>query len=206
MCRGNNKQNLFFTDVDKEYYRSLLRKHKYENKILINHYCLMNNHVHLIVWLKAHSRLSRFMKQVNLSYFKFYNKKYGYCGHLWQDRFKSNIIDSDIYLLHCGKYIELNPVRARLVNSPGEYEFSSYNFYAKTRCDDIVTLNPALFEFSVSEEIRRKYYIEFTVDYDSINRKNLNSLTFIGSKEFIESKEKTFGVMNAPRRRGRPKK
>lgn len=107
MCRGNNKQNIFLKDKDKLYYHSLLSKFKEENKVIIFHYCFMNNHIHLIVWLNAHTTLSRFMKQVNLSYFKYFRKSYDYCGHLWQDRFKSNIINTDSYLLQCGKYIEL---------------------------------------------------------------------------------------------------
>lgn len=112
MIRGNNKQNLFRTEKDKWIYYSLLRDFKKENNINIFHYCLMNNHVHLIVWLDEQSLLSRFMKQVNLSYASYFKKIYGYCGHFSQDRFKSNLIENESYLLQCGKYIELNPVRA----------------------------------------------------------------------------------------------
>lgn len=125
MCRGNNKQNIFNNDSDKLYYWRLLDGLKDENKINIFHYCIMNNHVHLIVWVSCASKLSKFMKQVNLSYFNYYKKLYGYWGHIWQGRYKSNIIETDSYLLHCGKYIELNPVRAGIVTQPCEYAFSS---------------------------------------------------------------------------------
>jgi putative transposase len=116
MCRGNNKQEIFLNNKDKLYYYSLLKKLKQENRITVFHYCLMSNHIHLVVWLNDKCNLSRFMKQVNLSYFYYYKRNYGYCGHFWQDRFKSNIVETDSYLLQCGKYIELNPVKAGIVS------------------------------------------------------------------------------------------
>ena len=75
MCRGNNKQSILSQDQDQYKYYSLLEKYKEENQLDILHYCLMNNHVHLIVWLNFQSRISRFMKQVNLSYFFYYKCK-----------------------------------------------------------------------------------------------------------------------------------
>jgi putative transposase len=164
MCRGNNKQDIFNNNDDKTRYYRLLRKLKEENKIIIFHYCLMNNHIHLVVWLNPESRLSRFVKQLNLCYFNYFKSTYDYCGHLWQGRFKSNLIDSDSYLLQCGKYAELNPVRAGMVSSPGDYRFSSYNYYAKGERDLIVTDNPVYMSFSDIEEKRRQQYIEFVVD------------------------------------------
>lgn len=172
-CRGNNRQDIFFRDKDKVYYYSLLRKLREENRIKIFHYCLMNNHVHLIVWIRAKSTLSRFMKQVNLSYFNYYKKNYGYYGHLWQDRYNSNIIDTDSYLLQCGKYIELNPTRAGLVSFPEKYRFSSYNYYARGRDDAIVSPSPVFLALSNFSEGRRKCYIEFVVDKNLVNREKL---------------------------------
>lgn len=119
--RGNNRNTVFHNDNDKLRYYTLLKELKDDNKIDIFHYCLMNNHTQIILNLNPGSTLSRFMKQLNLTYFHYYRKRYGYCGHLWQDRFKSNIIDLDSHLLQCGKYIELNPVRAGiLVDTKGK--------------------------------------------------------------------------------------
>jgi len=173
MCRGNNKQNIFNNDDDKTRYYWFLRKLKEENKISIFHYCLMNNHLHLVVWLNSESRLSRFMKQLNLCYFNYFKRTYDYCGHLWQGRFKSNLIDTDSYLLQCGKYAELNPVRAGMVSSPGDYRFSSYNHYAKGARDLIVTNNPVYMSFSDIDEKRRQQYIEFVVDSSIITKESL---------------------------------
>jgi putative transposase len=205
MCRGNNKQIIFFRDRDKEYYYSLLDKFKEENDINIIHYCLMNNHVHLIVWLNHQSQLSRFMKQVNLSYFKHFSRNYDYCGHFWQNRFKSTIIDTDSYLLQCGKYIELNPVRANIVSFAEEYTYSSYNYYAKGNYDSILTPNPIFMEFSTSEASRRKHYIDFIVDSSLVNDEKLMTHLFIGCDQFIKKMEETYKVRNLKAKRGRPK-
>lgn len=164
ISRGNNQNTVFHSDNDKLRYCTLLRELKDENKIDIFHYCLMNTHIHIILNLNPDSGLSRFMKQLNLTYFHYYRKIYGYFGHFWQDRFKSNIIDMDSYLLQCGKYIELNPVRAGMVGHPGEYLFSSYNFYANNKPDELITLSPVYLGLSDSAQIRQKQYVDFVVD------------------------------------------
>lgn len=179
---------------------------KQENNITVFHYCLMDNHPHLIVWLNDKSRLSKFMKQLSLSYYTYYKKSYGYSGHLWQGRFKSNIIDTDSYLLHCGKYIELNPVRARMVSLPQDYLFSSYNFYAYGKPDSFLTPNPAYLALSDSPEARRKQYIDFVVDSSIINAEKLRKHQFIGTYHFISKSELLYGVKNELFERGRPKK
>jgi putative transposase len=96
------------------------------------------------------------MKQLGLSYFHYYKKTYGYDGHLWQGRYKSNIIDTDSYLLQCGKYLELNPVRAGIVGLPEEYFFSSYKSYTEGVQDKLITLNPVYVGLGDNEETRRR--------------------------------------------------
>ncbi len=204
MCRGNNKQSILSQDQDKYKYYSLLEKYKEENQLDILHYCLMNNHVHLIVWLNFQSRISRFMKQVNLSYFFYYKCKYGYCGHMWQDRFKSNIIDTDIYLLQCGKYIELNPLRAGLVTSPEMYPFSSYNFYANGNHDNVLSPNPLYIELSSCPEIRKKHFRKFVLDQKVVCHDSFANHLFLGNPDFIGRMEKFYNVTNSKKKRGRP--
>jgi putative transposase len=146
------------------------------------------------------------MKQVNLSYFVYYKKTYGYSGHLWQGRFKSNIIDTDAYLLQCGKYIELNPVRAGIVTLPEDYRFSSYKHYAKESVDLIITSNPAYMGLSNSTEERRKQYIEFVVDSGIISTERFSKQLFIGSESFIRRLQEYYRIRNVTLKRGRPKK
>ena len=130
ISRGNNKRNLFFRPGDYRIYCALVCRLKKEELIRVVHYCLMPNHVHFLVGIDEQSDLSNFMKRLNLKYFYHYRKKRTYVGHLWQDRFKSKLIDNDAYFIQCGKYIELNPVRGGMVKAPEDYEFSSYGHYA----------------------------------------------------------------------------
>lgn len=202
MCRGNNRQSVFNSDEDKFYYLNLLKKFKDENLIDIFHYCLMGNHIHLIVWLNVLSNISKFMKQLGLSYFNYYKKTYGYDGHLWQGRYKSNIIENDSYLLQCGKYLELNPVRAGITAVPQDYAFSSYRSYAYGYHDKIITNNPVYMGFSDNEEVRRQRYIDFVVDEDIIKKQS----PFIGSEVFIKNLNEFYGIKHEKLMRGRPKK
>ncbi|MDD5518850.1 MAG: transposase [Candidatus Omnitrophota bacterium] len=161
MCRGNNKLAVLSSDEDKVNCYFLLGKFKIENNIDILHYCIMNNHLHIIVWLNSQSNVSRFMKQFSLAYFQCYRRRYGYYGHLWQGRFKSVIIEEDTHALQCGKYIELNPVKAGIVKTPEQYRFSSYGYYSKSSPDQLITANPAYEGLSNSPKERQLYYINF---------------------------------------------
>ncbi len=201
MCRGNNKQVVFNGDNDKLKYYSLMGELKGENHISILHYCLMNNHMHLVVLLNELSRISRFMKLLNMGYFIYYNSVYGYVGHLWQGRFKSKIIETNRYLLQCGKYVALNPVRGGLVKSPQEYKFSSYNHYAKGTPESLLTDDPLYLGFSDSPEERKRKYIEFVVDNEMMK----NNQPFIGSKAFVDRLTEYYGL-NKSAKMGRPKK
>lgn len=206
ICRGNNRQNVFHNDNDKLRYYTLLCELKNKNGIDILHYCLMDNHLHAIFRLKPVSTLSRFMKQVNLTYFHYYRKLYGYFGHFWQDRFKSNIVEMDSYLLQCGKYIELNPVRAGIVSHPADYPFSSYNFYANGKADTLITTSPAYIGLSDLVKTRQKQYIDFVVDCDIINSVILEKKLYIGSQVFINKLQEYFKIKNRREVRGRPPK
>ena len=206
ICRGNNRQNVFHSDSDKLRYYTLIKELKDEAIISAYHYCLMDNHIHLILRLNQESKLSKFMKQLNLTYFHYYRKIYGYFGHFWQDRFKSNIIEMDSYLLQCGKYIELNPVRAGIVSHPAEYPFSSYNFYAKGKPDALITPSPAYLGFSDSAALRKQQYIDFVVDSGIINSGIIVKKLYIGSPAFISKLQEYYHIKNRRDNRGRPPK
>jgi len=206
MCRGNNRQIIFNSDSDKLYYWRLLNELKDENKVDIFHYCIMDNHVHLIAWVTAVSKLPKFMKQLNLSYFNYYKKIYGYCGHIWQGRYKSNVIETDAYLLHCGKYIELNPVRAGIVNLPEEYAFNSYRYYACGQSDAVISDSPVFLGLADYAQKRRQRYIEFVVDSSIINSNKLAAQPFIGSKDFVSRLSRHYGIEEIKSKGGRPRK
>ncbi|MFH1441857.1 MAG: transposase [Candidatus Omnitrophota bacterium] len=206
MCRGNNKQNVFNNDNDKLYYWHTLKELKEKNKINIFHYCIMDNHVHLIVWISCVSNLPKFMKQLSLLYFNYYKKRYGYWGHICQGRYKNNVIETAGYLLHCGKYIELNPVRAGIVNLPQDYIFSSYKYYSFGHPDDLISENPVFLGLADNYLERQKQYIKFVINNDMINKDRLVRQTFIGSNDFVSKLRQYYNIKETNSKGGRPKK
>lgn len=203
LTRGNNRQSVFEDDTDYKTYLNFLKTYKQQNNILLYHYCIMPNHAHLIVGLTPKSNLAKFMKQINLAYLYHYKKKYNYYGHLWQGRYKSLIISRDEYLIACGRYIELNPIKARLVKQPKEYIWSSYNAYAYGARDALVDYNPIYLDWGKSDKDRQKNYQQDL--REESKRINFNA-RFLGSDEFIRKMEEEFQVSNIRSNRGRPKR
>lgn len=158
MTRGNNKNTVFKKVDDFEYYLGLIQRFKAELPFDLFHYCLMPTHVHQLIRTQDAQDFSCYMKKINLAYFHYYRRRYGWVGHFWQDRFKSQPVGKDDYFIQCGKYIELNPNRKKLVDKPGEYRFSSYNFYASGRSDPLIT--PDIFYQSLgkNQATRQKNY------------------------------------------------
>jgi putative transposase len=111
---------------DYEKYLHLLGKYKRKFKFLLYCFCLMSNHVHLVIEVDDPATVNRIMRGLSLSYTLYFNFKYNKVGHLWQDRFLSRVIYKDAYLLDCINYIETNPVRAEIARSISQYPWSSY--------------------------------------------------------------------------------
>ncbi|MFH1910337.1 MAG: transposase [bacterium] len=139
MTRGNNKNVVFRSDNDYRYFLDLIVKYKTEHPFELYHYCLMPSHTHLQIQTQNASDFSVFMKKLNLAYFHHYKKNYGWVGHFWQDRFKSQAVGKDGYFIQCGRYIELNPVRKGLTQKPEEWQYSSCSFYAQGQPDALIT-------------------------------------------------------------------
>lgn len=126
ITRGNQRQNVFFDNQDYKKYLLTLKKYKRKHNFMLYGFCLMPNHIHLLGEPKQLMDMAKFMQAVSRSYTAHFNKRYKKVGHLWQGRFKSKAIVKDNYLIDCIHYIELNPARANLVKSAGEYYWSSY--------------------------------------------------------------------------------
>jgi len=206
MVRGNNKYPIFANDLDKIYYLNVLQDLNLEHEIDLYHYCLMNNHLHLLLQAQRPESFSHFMMRVNLTYFFYFNKKYGYVGHLFQNRFKSHIIDNDLYLLNCGKYIELNPVRGGIVARPEEYLFSSFRYYFLGVENPLLKPDPVYQALPGSAESRREFYRDLVVDNKMIPDEKIGKRRFIGNEAFIKRMERRFGLPNEYKRPGRPRK
>lgn len=128
ILRGTNKQEIFHDDEDNLRFLEIIDKYKRQCEIKIYGWCLMGNHVHLLLG-EGKEELSVTMKRIGVSYAWFYNRKYYTTGHLFQDRYKSENIDSDTYLMTVIRYIHQNPIKARLVNKASEWKWSSCEGY-----------------------------------------------------------------------------
>jgi putative transposase len=124
--RGVNRQPCFFSDADYPSYLGLLAFYSKKYGCSVHAYCLMTNHVHLLLTPHHRGACARVMKAVNQRYVQRLNASVGRSGTLWEGRFHSSIVSSSRYALTCYRYIELNPVRAGMVSDPCEYPWSSH--------------------------------------------------------------------------------
>ena len=127
--RGNNKLNILKENKDKEMFLKSLKKFKSRFGFKLFGFVLMDNHVHLVIGTSNSVTISKIMQAITLSYSVVFRKKYPYTGHVWQGRFRSNVIDNDSYILECLDYIHNNPIRAGIVKKTKNYPWSSYHFY-----------------------------------------------------------------------------
>lgn len=166
----------------------------------------MKNHVHLILKSLNGEKLSKAMRGINQGYAQYYRWKYGGIGYLWQDRFKSFVIQEGKYLLECGRYIELNPVRAGIVKEPNEYPWTSYRYYAFGEQNTLLDMNPEYLGISEDSARRTKLYSDFVKD-GLKERRSLERLFkegVYGDKNFAECL-KGRGLNQVWSHRGRPK-
>ena len=128
MIRGINQQNIFVEDEDNEKFIATLAKYQKECEYELYAYCLMGNHIHLLI-REGNEALGNTMKRIGASYVYWYNWQYGRKGHLFQDRYKSEPVQDDTYFLTVLRYIHQNPLRAGLVKNIDEYRWSSFSEY-----------------------------------------------------------------------------
>lgn len=161
MIRGNEQRNLFLDDEDREKFLDVLYWKCRDNKFSIYAYCLMSNHVHLLI-NEGKDSISRTMKKINVSYAVYFNRKYQRVGHLFQDRFRSEVIDNERYLLASIRYIHNNPVKAEISNKPWEYQWSSCHSYLQTEQDSLLDTRCILNLFAENVNRARELFLEFS--------------------------------------------
>ncbi len=138
IARGNQKQKTFFEEEDFDKYLDLLRHYKREYHFNLYGYCLMPNHVHIVLEVKNGADLGKIMQGLNQTYTIWFNRKYSKVGHLWQGRYKSMVIQRNKYMLDCLEYVEFNPVRANICKSPFDYTWSSWRVRSGIKEDNIL--------------------------------------------------------------------
>jgi putative transposase len=209
--RGHNRKVVFVTDRDRLTYIETLQEFRQELGLKVYGYCLMTNHVHLIVDPGADSaNLSLLMKRLAGRHTRRINRLQRRTGTSWDGRFKCSPIESDRYLLACTRYVHLNPVRAKMVAKPEDYRWSSYRARIGLIECDWLDSDPCFLALAASGELRQQRYREFVEQgihgfelkfiRECVQR---NQLT--GSETFIREIEQRTGERILHRARGRPR-
>jgi len=141
--RGNRRQQTFFCDADYKYYIRLISEAAAHCDSTILAYCLMPNHVHLVVIPKDKTGLAKLFQEAHKQYTRYINQRNDWRGHLWQERFHSFAMD-ERHLLAAVRYVELNPVRAKLCDHAWDWHWSSVHAHIANKDDDLVSVSPML--------------------------------------------------------------
>ena len=207
--RGNNREPCFFSDVDYRYYLDTLHEALGKNDCVLHAYVLMTNHVHLLITSFSENGISHTMQDLGRKYVTYVNRIYKRSGTLWEGRYKASLVDSAAYLLTCMRYIELNPVRANMVDHPGEYTWSSYQANAQNKPDSIITPHPIYLDLDTTPEARQNAYRElfrYHTDPDTLHaiREALNQELVLGREDFKDKIEATLKRQTRKGKGGRP--
>ena len=156
--RGNNRSVCFYADEDCRRYLDTLKEQAEKYDCLIHAYCLMTNHVHLLITPEHENSAALLMKHLGQRYVQYINRTYRRTGTLWEGRFRSCLTQSEEYVLVCYRYIELNPVRAQMVEHPADYPWSSFRFNGEGQRTELITPHEEYQRLGSTEEERLKYY------------------------------------------------
>ena len=197
---GNQRQDIFIDDHDRTEYLERLKHYKNEHGFILYAYVLMTNHVHLLIETNK-SPISKIMQLINFTYTRYFNKKYGKVGHLFQGRYKSFLCDRDEYLLALVRYIHLNPLRAKMVERPQDYKWSSHHDYISGN-SGIVDTDKVLRLFSERVSEARKLYIDFIKEAIGLEREDsfykAIGQQILGDDKFIEEVERKIDRIGKP--------
>ncbi len=209
--RGNNREPIFATDADYHFYLLCLQEAAEVHGLTIHAYVLMTNHVHLLVTPASKLSLSKTLQSIGRLYVQYFNYTYQRTGTLWEGRYKSTLIDSERYLLTCMRYIEMNPVRAKMVAYPSDYPWSSYLANAQGVADVLIARHELYQRLGRSDEERESAYRQLfraqvsKLDMDAI-RDATNKGWVLGGSQFGEKVRALTDRRAIPMARGRPKK
>ena len=162
ILRGANRQTLFNEEEDSRRFMEILKKYSLQSEAKVFGWCLMGNHVHLLL-REGTEELSLTMKRIGVSYARYYNSKYHTMGHLFQDRFLSENVEDERYLLTLIRYIHQNPVKAGIVKEPGDWKWSSCGGYYGRDCfpKGLLHTNFILRLFSDNKRVAMVQFKEF---------------------------------------------
>jgi putative transposase len=207
--RGNERKAIYAEDSDFELFLSLLEKVCQQYNWVVHAYCLMTNHYHLLLETPD-ANLSQGMRQLNGTYTQAFNRKHRRVGHLFQGRYKGILVDKDAYLLELSRYIVLNPVRAKMVNTPDDWLWSSWHsVVGNTPSPDWLATDALLGMFAKQRTTARKRYIDFVQQGNGIALwDNLTNQVFLGDDAFVQThltqiKEQAKDLSDVPKKQQR---
>jgi len=192
--RGNDRQNIFRSKEDFEFYLGKIFDAAEIHQCDIHAYILMTNHVHLLVTPNLGNSIGKMMQSIGRYYVQFFNKKYKRTGTLWEGRYKATLIDSEQYLLTCMRYIELNPVRAQMVDHPSKYAWSSFGYNALGQTNNMVTPHREYKQLGRMDSDRQANYrklFKSQIPKDTLEalRKSTNKAQVLGGSQFKQRME-----------------
>lgn len=209
--RGNNRQACFFADEDYRSYLDWIAEYAGKTDCRIHAYVLMTNHVHLLLSADRAEAPGALMKMLGQRYVQYVNRVYRRSGTLWEGRFRSCPIQEEAYLLACQRYIELNPVRAAIVEHPGDYRWSSYRANGQGESDALIRPHALYDALGLDAAGRRGAYRELFHHelepglVDEIRRAT-NGNFLLGNERFAVDVAATLGRRVLPGKSGRPRK
>ncbi|QTD46045.1 REP-associated tyrosine transposase [Ottowia testudinis] len=156
--RGNNRQPIFFDAADYQRLLDDLKTHAAAHQLAVHAYVLMSNHLHLLATPQTQDGVSRTMQALGRGYVRYFNRRHGRSGTLWEGRFRSSLIQAERHLLACMAYIDLNPVRAGMVAAPRDYPWSSHGHHIGLRTDPLVAPHPLYWQLGNTPFAREQAY------------------------------------------------
>lgn len=204
--RGNYRQKIFSDDFDREKYLSLLKNETKRYNLAILAYSLMPNHIHFIVLPNKDDSMAKVFKYAHMKYSQYYNKKMHTQGHLFQGRFFSSIMD-ELHTLSCARYIERNPVRAKIIEKPYLWRWSSARVHCGIDKYDELNVNK-LFDYIEETQKTWKAFIEIPDNPDHVKqiREHTRRGRLLGDSNFIKKLEIKLNKFLRLKPKGRPKK
>lgn len=207
--RGNNRSACFYADADYRRYLAILKEQATKHGCLVHAYVLMTNHVHLLVTPEHEHSASLLMKNLGQQYVQHVNRRYQRTGTLWEGRFRSCLIESQAYLLACYRYVELNPVRANMVEHPRQYPWSSFRVNAAGAKSDLITPHAEYMSLGGTDSSRRAAYrrlfaTEMAPGLITAIRQSTNGNYALGGERFSRRLANRLGRRVTPAQAGRP--
>jgi putative transposase len=207
--RGINREPCFFAEEDYHSYLHWLEKAAADWHCALHAYVLMTNHVHLLVTPEGETGTAKLMQAIGRRYVQYINRSYKRTGSLWEGRYKSSLVQEDDYLLTCVRYIELNPVRANMVQDPGQYRWSSNRHNGLGQADRRITPHPiylALGQDGSSRQAAYRGLFRSQLDEEALAdiRRALAQGQPLGRDRFSDKVCAAAGIRRIQRKPGRP--